>query len=102
MKNFLCADINSSLNQVDIFKVFSQELTDFTWRMGDSDALGGYVSGRSQNGAVIKCWTSENPMQFSISFNSTKLDLLEREEIWDKISRNTIPRIGEIIKYTDV
>lgn len=98
MKDFVRIDIISTLENAKVFDALSLEFSKFSWRRGDSDAQGEYVSGRNQNKVHIQCWSSENPMILSISFRGSEMDMQEREEILKKIIDNVVPRIGEIAR----
>jgi hypothetical protein len=68
MNNFIRIDIDSKLDSKSILEIFLRELPDFTWRLGNSDAQGSYVSGTNSEKIKIQCWTDGNPMAFSMSF----------------------------------
>lgn len=98
MKDFVIMDIVSTLKKIDVFEILTQDLVEFNWAMGESDAQGGYISGRNAQGVTIKFWIDEHPMHLSVSFRSSDLDLKSREEVLEKISRNIIPRIGVVFE----
>jgi hypothetical protein len=98
MKDYVRIDINSALKNAKVFEAVSCEFPEFSWRSGDSDAQGEYVSGTNLGGVQIQCWTSENPMVLSISFRNAGPSVNEREEILEKILGNLVPHIGEVVR----
>lgn len=76
-------------------------MPDFSWRMGESDMQGGYVSGRNEAGVQIKCWTDENPFAFTISFSNTPLSESDAAELVNRITQNVLPLIGEVKAIND-
>jgi len=100
MNDFVQINIASSLDEVDLARVFSGELSDFNWRLGDSDLQGKYISGTNSDGIQLKCWTSENPLELSISFRMAALRLDEKEKILARIIAIISSHIGEIVKMS--
>ena len=96
MKDFVRIDLTSELNRVDILHVFSRDLPDFTWRTGDSDAMGGYVSGLDESKVQIQIWTDKSPMDLFISFRASKSDLEYRSRVLDRV-RQSLLEIGQVI-----
>jgi hypothetical protein len=66
--------------------------------MGESDATGGYVSGADPSNIHIKCWTSEEPMEFSVSFQSSDAPEKTREDLVSKVIDCISTHIGMIVK----
>lgn len=97
MKDFLSIDIDSTLLNGDVFVILSDGLPEFSWRQGDSDAQGAYVSGRNPEGVQIQCWTGEAPMQMSVSFRGAK-DVPEeaRAHLVNRLLADLLPRIGRL------
>lgn len=101
MKNFINVDILSELEKIKVHSVLLEYMPDFSWRMGESDMQGGYVSGRNEAGVNIQCWTGETPFAFSISFSNTTLTELEATELVNRITQKVLPHIGEIKAIND-
>jgi hypothetical protein len=97
MKDFISIDVTSTSDSLKILEILSRELPEFTWRAGDSDAAGGYVSGMNQEDVFIKIWTDEKPMELSISFSSAKVDLERRKQIVDQVSKS-VTQFGKIVR----
>jgi len=100
MKDFLSIDIDSTLVNGAVFAILSDGLPEFSWRQGDSDAQGTYVSGRNPDGVNIQCWTGEQPMLMSVSFRSAK-DFPEeaRDHLLSRLLTELIPCIGRVGKF---
>ncbi|MGO4502934.1 MULTISPECIES: hypothetical protein [unclassified Dyella] len=94
MNDFISIDIESGLSDGDVFAIFSEALPGFTWRRGDSDAQGPYVSGIDSQGVKIQCWTGESPMAMSVSFRAAKVDDEARELLANTVLEELVPRIG--------
>lgn len=94
MNDFISIDIESRLSDGDVFAIFSESLPSFTWRRGDSDAQGPYVSGVDSHGVKIQCWTGESPMAMSVSFRAAKVGDEARELLANAILQEVVPRIG--------
>lgn len=101
MKNFINVDILSELEKIKVHSVLLEYMPDFSWRMGESDMQGGYVSGRNEAGVNIQCWTGENPFAFTISFSNTTLTELEATELVNRITQKVLPHIGEVKEIND-
>lgn len=103
MKEFILADIESNLGDSEIQDLVIKFLPDFTWRSGDSDMQGRYLSGISADSATIKIWMGERPLVLSISFRSVSPNIPERESrkaaIIDLVKDQLIPALGKSIKF---
>jgi hypothetical protein len=100
MTDFVRLDIESTSDSLEILKILSRELPDFKWNAGDSDAAGGYVSGINQEKVAIQIFTDEKPMDLSISFRSSKVDLGRKKQIADQVS-NIVTQFGKIVRRRD-
>lgn len=98
MKSFIDINVHTSLDKIGVHSVLSEFMTDFVWRMGESDMQGGYVSGRNEAGVHIQCWTDENPLSFTISFSNSSLDESSKSELVNLIIQHVLPKIGKIEK----
>jgi hypothetical protein len=99
MKDFVSIDIESRLSNDDVYLILSSGLSEFSWRRGDSDMQGPYVSGRDANSVTIQCWTGENPMQMSVSFRGVKdVSQSEQEQLIKKLLNDLVPQIGKTKK----
>lgn len=98
MKNCINVDILSNLNKVEVHSILLVSMPDFSWRMGDSDMQGGYVSGRNEAGIYIQCWTDESPHSFTISFSSASLDEASKATLVNHILQDVLPTIGKVEK----
>jgi len=97
MKDFISIDVESERTDGDVFSIVSEALPGFSWRRGDSDAQGTYVSGMDVQGVRIQCWTGQNPMAMSVSFRSAKAISEETKRLLaDAILREVVPRIGRV------
>jgi hypothetical protein len=101
VKNFINVDVVSELDKAKVHSNLSECMPDFSWRMGESDMQGGYVSGRNEAGVHIQCWTDENPFAFTLSFSNTTLTELEATELVNRITQKVLPHIGEIKAIND-
>jgi len=97
MKDFVSVDIDSTLSNDDVFEILSGGLPTFSWRRGDSDVQGLYVSGLDADGVKIQCWTGERPMAMSVSFRSAKGAKDEaKKRLMDQLLNEFLPRIGGV------
>lgn len=103
MKEFISADVDSSLSDAEIQNVMMKSLPDFTWRSGDSDMQGKYVSGINGDKVNVKVWMGERPLVLTISFRSLASNILERESkkgaLIDLVKYQIIPALGISIKF---
>jgi len=104
MKDFITYNIESILNQSEIYNTANKTLSDFTWRGGDSDSQGKYVSGRNPNDVHIKIWLGEDPVEMSVSYSLAWLEE-NRENRENKknillnlVEQKFIPLIGSIME----
>ena len=98
MKDFISLDVQSDLGKKQILEILSRELPEFTWRSGESDAQGGYITGRSSDSVQIQCWTSERPLSLSISFRSAKGDQARRTDLAHRFVDHLAPLLGNIVQ----
>lgn len=102
MKDFVRIDIDSDANDAVAYEYALRALPEFSWRRGDSDQLGPYLSGRNADHVQIKIWLGEKPFDMSISFRNAWLNIPEREEkkeaLVADILKNLIPSFGNIVK----
>ena len=96
MSDYLTFAIDSALSRLEIRDVLQDALPAYSWKTGDSDAIGGYVSGRSAARVSIKVWTGQSPHEAAVSFRTATLD----ESSWTEVARQFLDvvasRIGEI------
>ena len=100
MSNFISLDIDSPLSPDAARDLIADRLPEFSWRRGDSDAQGPYLSGVSTAGVRIQCWVGENPMAMSISFRSASMDGAAREPALDAILKTLFPGLGTVRAMT--
>lgn len=99
MKDFLSIDIDSMLSNSEVYDVLSAGLPDFSWRSGDSDAQGTYVSGMDLKGVRIQCWTGEKPMALSVSFRSAEnIDEHSKERLVGVLMSDLLPLVGHVTR----
>jgi hypothetical protein len=98
MKDFVSIDIESQLDRMKVLQVCAQQLPEFSWRTGESDALGGYVTGTNKDHVQIKCFTGESPMELSISFRRARVALDKRKELIGTIVHDIGPAMGTVVK----
>ncbi|PMQ07553.1 hypothetical protein DyAD56_02175 [Dyella sp. AD56] len=97
MKDFISIDVESVLTDSDVLSIVSVALPEFSWRRGDSDAQGTYVSGTDVHGVKIQCWTGETPMAMSVSFRAARTIGEEAKELLaNTILREVVPLIGRL------
>ena len=53
--------LDSDLSQMKLYELISNLLPDFYWRVGDSDAIGQYLSGKNSKYIVVKLYLAEQP-----------------------------------------
>ncbi len=100
MKDFFSTSIKTNLSQEDIYSIVSKNLPEFSWRMGDSDSQGLFISGNGKNTEQIQLWLDENLVDVTISLRNVKTDDSNRDEwkknLINKILISVLPNIGEI------
>ncbi len=105
MQDYISIDVQSKLGQADIYYCLSQAFSGFKWRSGDSDAMGLYVSGQSDEGANIQIWLSESPFEMAISFRGLPHDMVGRdkfkETIMEKFKAEVLPTLGQLVKLQE-
>jgi hypothetical protein len=105
MKDYLVFSIKSILSQDDVFSLMQNELSDFSWRRGDSDAMGLYVSGERPDGVYLKAWLSEAPITLSMSFNDsfkkTPNEVLSKKTLFDRVSNDVLPKLGVLLELKE-
>jgi hypothetical protein len=105
MKDYLVFSMNSSLSQDNVFKLMQTALSDFSWKMGDSDAQGLYVSGVRSDGIYLKVWISENPIKLSMSFNesfkNSSDEALSKKILFDRVSNDVLPNLGVLLELKE-
>lgn len=105
MKDYLVFSMKSDLNQDSVFKLMQTALTDFSWKTGDSDAQGLYVSGARSDGVYLKVWISENPFKLSMSFNeSFKIstdEAVSKKMLFDRVSNDVLPNLGVLLELKE-
>lgn len=97
MAEFVSIDISSVVASDEVRDLIARELSEFSWRRGDSDEQGKYLSG-SSSGVQIRCWVDEKPMAMSISFRNSSLNAEERERLIASILTHVIPQFGQPCK----
>ena len=95
-ENYLTYEIDSALGRREIRDILQEALPEYSWKTGDSDAIGGYVSGRSAERVSIKVWTGQSPHEAAISYRSATSDESSRAEAASQFLDVVASRIGEI------
>lgn len=105
MKDYIVFSVKSILNQDDVFEIMQNNLSDFLWRRGDSDAQGFYVSGERADGVYLKAWISETPFTLTLSFNElfTKMPTQQASKkiLFDRISKSVLPNLGQLLNFRE-
>jgi hypothetical protein len=99
MSDYVMYDIQSELDRVEVRDVLLDEMPDYSWMTGDSDAIGGYVSGRNPARVYIKIWTGQEPYEAAISYRCTTLDASAWAEATKRFLDVVASRIGEAKPY---
>lgn len=103
MKDYVSIDVRPTTKENNkVFESVKLSLTKFSWRTGDSDALGPYISGRDADDITIQIWLGEEPYAMSVSFEGAWPDSADREirkqDLLTMITNHVIPNFGEVIK----
>jgi hypothetical protein len=97
MKDYVCIDIRSDLDQAGWRELLKAALPDFTWRGGDGDAQGPYLTGRRADGVHIQCWMGEAPATMAVSFRGAKLSLTAMSDLITLLEQRILPKAGEVL-----
>ncbi len=95
MTQFLTITITSTLRGEAVCNLIVEAMPNFSWRHGNNDTQGDYVSGASPTGEQIQCWVDNVPMAFTVSFRSSSLDEASREKLIQFVLGDLIPRFGQ-------
>lgn len=102
MKDFVRIDIDSNVNDDFAYKCVRRALPEFSWRRGDSDQQGPYLSGGNADHVDIQIWLGEKPFAMSVLFQDVWPNVPKREEkkeaLIADILKNLIPTLGNIVK----
>jgi len=105
MRDFISIELRTRLPQVEVHEKLSEALPAFSFRMGDSDANGPYISGIDGEQAQVKVWLGEDPAGLTVSFRGWRPGAPDRDEakkeIWGTISEVILPRLGEVLRIEE-
>lgn len=105
MKSFTIFDVQSNLGQDAVFNLMQNKFQDFSWRRGESEMQGLYVSGSSPDGIHVKIWLSDSPTSLTVSFDDAWSNFADAENLKQKflneISLEIIPALGILLKVTE-
>ena len=100
MKEYVSIDIQSNKDVATVIGLCNQLLPDYSWKSGDSDAQGPYLSGKNKDSVKIKIWLGEAPYEMSISFQNSWLQSQDKEDkmknVVSNITNNVIPNFGQV------
>jgi len=98
-KDCISFKLNSNKSQEELCQIFKTRFPDFSWRKGDSDAIGHYLVGRNNNDVVLRVYLDEKPVvQGLIIFDIAWENNPNREEK----KKNSLKEIlGELEKIRD-
>lgn len=102
MKDFVTYDVRCTLVKQYVLDIVTRNLPDFTWRQGDSDSQGPYISGTNRDDVQIKLWLGESPVSISVSFDDVWIGEPDREDrkgaLIQLIDNAVVPRLGTVTK----
>jgi hypothetical protein len=105
MRDFVSADLRTSLSQVEVHERLASLLPHFSFRMGDSDANGLYVSGVDEEQAQLKVWLGEDPATLTLSTRGWRVGVTNRDEakrmLWEQLTRKVLPALGELVRISE-
>lgn len=103
MKDFICIDLKTSLDDNEINNYVRCFFSDFAWRSGNSDMQGRYISGVNIDGVHIQLWLGDRPVAMSISFRDLPTNNPDRESkkmgIVNRVRGTLIPTLGEMVSF---
>lgn len=97
MKDYVCIDIQSDLDQAGWRQLLETALPDFAWRGGDSDAQGPYLSGVRTDGVDIQCWTGYAPAEMAVSFHGANLSQAAMSNLITTLEKSILPKAGKVL-----
>lgn len=100
MNSYLAVTLDSALSKENVREVCQELLPEFTWKFGESEYEGTYVSGRRKDVGNIQCWTDDPPVAFTVALLATVPDQ-ERREIMDRAKKVVAPRLGRVLKVEE-
>jgi len=100
MKDFIHISISTQLSQKEIHSLLSVKLPEYSWRMGDSDYQGLYITSIGSELGQIQVWLDDEPAVVTISLRGNQQSRADREE-WKEnlingIIRGVLPAIGVV------
>ena len=98
MKDYVCIDIQSDLDQAGWRRLLEAMLPDFAWRGGDSDVQGPYLSGRRPDDVHIQCWMGESPAEMAVSFYGANLSQAAMSNLITLLEQRVLPKAGEVLR----
>ena len=105
MRDFVSVDLRTHLTQIEVHQRLTLMLPRFTFRMGDSDANGLYVSGIDDEQAQVKVWLGEDSASLTLSLRGWRAGVTNREEAkqlwWDRLTNEVLPSLGEVVKIVE-
>ena len=104
MKDFLTIEFEPRLDEEMMCGAFTTQFPEFSWRRGDSDSQGRYISGTNDALVQIKCWMGEKPMDPTVSFRCAWIGAGERQnkknDLLDRLL-DLLPVLGRSPKITE-
>ncbi|HIV70678.1 MAG TPA: hypothetical protein H9903_07095 [Candidatus Aquabacterium excrementipullorum] len=97
MKDYVCIDVRSDLDQAGWRELLKASLPDFAWRGGDSDAQGPYLTGLRPDGVDIQCWMGEAPAEMAVSFRGANLSQAAMSDLITLLEQRILPKAGEVL-----
>lgn len=105
LKDYVSVSFDTKLDQESLYERLREALTNFSFRMGDSDAMGPYISGRDPDGAHIQTWLGEQPAAIEISLRSWKVGAsnrdMQKNTLLHEIIDLFLPTVGNVLRVSD-
>lgn len=100
MSDYVRISVKTNLDQREIFQILVECLPDMSWRMGNSDEQGLYVSGLGTFDEQIQLWLNDQSAEISINVRGVVCADQERA-IWKSsfvsdVMTRVLPKIGEV------
>lgn len=102
MRNVFAYELSSAIADRCIVERIRERLPEFKWRGGDSDMLGPYQSGTSDNGVCLRIWLGERPFDVLLSFSMLQGDMVDREAVKTSILQRVTVQLSELGTLVDV
>lgn len=103
MRDFVRIAVTTAFDKDHVLGRAKAELSDFTWRGGDSDMQGPYVAGTNAHGVKIQIWLDETPADVTLSFRQIKPDRTDTSLFKDKTANQLqafLATLGRVDRVT--